>query len=311
MNRSRHLRIATRQSKLALWQAEFVKAELLRVHPSLTVSLVGITTDGDRWLDAPLTEVGGKGLFVGALEAALRADEADLAVHSMKDLPALLPSDTALPVVAWRQDARDAWISPSGSLESLPVNSVVGSSSLRRQAQLLALRPDLQVGPIRGNIDSRLDKLDAGRYQAIILARAGLERMGWAGRITRTLTLDQMLPAAGQGALGLQCRADDAALHKLLRPLQDPETEACVGAERKVAAALAADCSTPMAAYACAQQDGSIWLRGLLASPDGKQVLRAESRSESPSEAAERTVSALIEQGAEDILRDLRLAASG
>ena len=290
------VRIATRRSKLALWQASFIKGELERSHPGLVIEIAGISTAGDRWLDAPLSEVGGKGLFINELEAALARGGADLAVHSMKDVPAVLDSKFAMPVIGYRQDVRDAWVSPHGGLKAMPPGAAVGTSSLRRQAQILALRPDLRVRPLRGNVDTRLAKLDAAEVDAIVLAMAGLARLGWAERVTEALPPSLFLPAPGQGALGVECRADDDQILALLAPLRDPATAACVEAERGVSAALGADCSQPLAAYA-QPQDEAVLLQALLASPDGGTVLKAKANG--PAEqVANLVVADLKAQGA-------------
>ena len=295
------VRIAARRSKLALWQASFIKVELRRAHPGLAIELVGISTAGDRWLNAPLSEVGGKGLFINELEAALARGDADLAVHSMKDVPALMNEEFAMPVIGYRQDVRDAWISPKGGLQAMPSGAAVGTSSLRRQAQILALRPDLRVLPLRGNVDTRLAKLEAGDVDAVMLAMAGLVRLGWADQVTEALPPSLFLPAPGQGALGVECRADDGQALDLLAPLRDPATAACVQAERGVSAALEADCSQPLAAYA--QPAGAaVLLQALLASPDGATVLKAEAKG--PAEqVANRVVEDLLAQGALQLLR--------
>lgn len=295
------VRIATRRSKLALWQASFIKGELRRAHPRLAIELVGISTAGDRWLNAPLSEVGGKGLFINELEAALARGDADLAVHSMKDVPALMNEEFAMPVIGYRQDVRDAWISPKGGLQAMPSGTAVGTSSLRRQAQILALRPDLRVLPLRGNVDTRLAKLEAGDVDAVMLAMAGLVRLGWADQVTEALPPSLFLPAPGQGALGVECRADDGQALDLLAPLRDPATAACVQAERGLSAALEADCSQPLAAYA--QPAGAaVLLQALLASPDGATVLKAEAKG--PAEqVANRVVEDLLAQGALQLLR--------
>ena len=295
------VRIATRRSKLALWQASFIKGELQRAHPGLAIELVGISTAGDRWLNAPLSEVGGKGLFINALEAALAQGDADLAVHSMKDVPALMDENFAMPVIGYRQDARDAWISPKGGLRAMPSGAAVGTSSLRRQAQLLALRPDLRVLPLRGNVDTRLAKLEAGDVDAVMLAMAGLVRLGWADRVTEALPPSLFLPAPGQGALGVECRADDDQVLDLLAPLRDPATAACVEAERGVSAALEADCSQPLAAYA--QPAGAaVLLQALLASPDGATMLKAEAKG-AAGQVANLVAKDLQAQGALQLLR--------
>ncbi len=300
------IRIATRRSQLAIWQASFVKGELERAHPGLDVALVGLSTAGDRWLDAPLSEAGGKGLFVNELEAALLREDADLAVHSMKDVPAQLNDGFAMPVIAYREDVRDAWISPHGRLDSIRSGALVGSSSLRRKAQILAARPDLEVRPIRGNVDTRLAKLDAGEFDAIVLAMAGLSRLGWAARADEAISVTRCLPAAGQGALGIECLGGNERIIKLLAPLRDPVTAACVTAERGVSAALGADCSLPLAAYA-ELQEGQTWLRALLASPDGITLLRAEARGPSVREVVDSVVGDLNALGAADLLDRLRV----
>ena len=300
------IRIATRRSQLALWQASFVKGELERAHPGLDVALVGLSTAGDRWLDAPLSEAGGKGLFVNELEAALLREDADLAVHSMKDVPAQLNDGFAMPVIAYREDVRDAWISPHGRLDGIRSGALVGSSSLRRKAQILAARPDLEVRPIRGNVDTRLAKLDAGEFDAIVLAMAGLSRLGWAARADEAISVTRCLPAAGQGALGIECLGGNERIIKLLAPLRDPVTAACVTAERGVSAALGADCSLPLAAYAELRED-RVWLRALLASPDGITLLRAEARGPSVREVVDSVVGDLTALGAADLLDRLRV----
>lgn len=295
------LRIATRKSKLALWQASFIKGQLERTHPRLAIELVGISTAGDRWLDAPLSEMGGKGLFINELEAALARGDADLAVHSMKDVPAVLDGPFAMPVIGYRQDARDAWISPKGGLRAMPPGATLGTSSLRRQAQILALRPDLRMRPLRGNVDTRLAKLRAGEVDAIMLAMAGLARLGWAGQVTEALPPSLLLPAPGQGALGVQCRADDDRVLGFLAPLRDPATAVCVEAERGVSAALGADCSQPLAAYAQLRGE-ALFLQALLASPDGRTVLKAEAKG--PAEQVANLVAEdLKAQGALQLLR--------
>ena len=299
------VRIATRRSQLALWQASFVKGELERAHSGLDVALVGLSTAGDRWLDAPLSEAGGKGLFVNELEAALLRGDADLAVHSMKDVPAQLGDEFALPVIAYREDVRDAWISPHGRLDNIRSGAVVGSSSLRRKAQILAVRPDLEVRPIRGNVDTRLAKLDAGEFEAIVLAMAGLSRLGLRDRADEAISIARCLPAAGQGALGIEALSDNEPIIKLLAPLRDPATATTVTAERGVSAVLGADCSLPLAAYA-ELQEGRIWLRALLASPDGRTLLRAEARRPTVEEVASAVVTDLNALGAAELLARLK-----
>lgn len=270
---ARPLRIATRKSLLALWQAEYVKAELEKHHPGLVVELVPLTSRGDKILDVPLAKVGGKGLFVKELEQALLEGEADIAVHSMKDVPMEFPEGLGLSVICPREDARDAFVSNRfNTLDDLPQGAVVGTSSLRRQCQLLAYRPDLQIKFLRGNVQTRLQKLDDGEYDAIILAAAGLIRLELHGRIRAFITPEQSLPAGGQGAVGIECRVDDSATIALLKPLHHQTTAEQVLAERAMNRHLQGGCQVPIACYAIHQGD-QLWLRGLVGSPDGNQML--------------------------------------
>jgi hydroxymethylbilane synthase len=304
----RRLRIATRKSRLALWQAEFIAAELRRVRPDLDVELIGMTTSGDRWLSAPLSEIGGKGLFIKELEAAIVDGRADVAVHSMKDVPAELPTEFALPLIGYRREVRDALVSAKAtSVAQLPHGARVGSSSLRRRAQLLARRPDLRVEPVRGNVNTRLDKLDAGDYDALLLAATGLQRLGLSERIREFLTLDDSLPAAGQGALGVECAADRDDVVELLQSLNDSVAARCVSAERAVSRHLGADCSLPIAAYAT-ERLGQIELRALVASAAGERVLRCAVTGHDPDAVGARAAAELRRQGADGILADLRSA---
>lgn len=305
MSKSISLRIATRKSPLALWQAEFVKAELERHHPHLTVDLVPLTSRGDVILDVPLAKVGGKGLFVKELEQALLANEADIAVHSMKDVPMEFPSGLGLAIICAREDPRDAWVSNSfASLEALPLNAVVGTSSLRRQSQLLAWRPDLTVKFLRGNVQTRLGKLDALEYDGIILAAAGLIRLEMPERIRTYIEPEFCLPAGGQGAVGIECRLDDAAILELLKPLHHGATASVVGAERALNRRLEGGCQVPIGAYAVLQGD-SLWLRGLVASPDGTEVIRKEAKgsSQQPELLGIKVAEQLLEAGADAILQ--------
>jgi hydroxymethylbilane synthase len=300
---ARRITIATRESKLALWQANFIRAELQSAHPGLEVTLLGMTTEGDRWLSSPLSEVGGKGLFVKGLEQAISEGRADLAVHSMKDVPAELPEEFTMPVIGYRADVRDALVSVGGAtLVELPPGALIGSSSLRRQAMLLARRPDLRVRPVRGNVGTRLDKLDNGEYDALLLASAGLDRLGLSERITERLPVDVLLPAAGQGALGIECRADDRELLTLLAPLDDARVHVCVAAERGVSAGLGADCSAPLGCHAELEND-VIVLRALLLSADGTSVLSAEARGSDPARVSAEVVARLERDGALELLR--------
>jgi hydroxymethylbilane synthase len=302
---SETIRIATRESELALWQANFVRDQLLAAHPGLDVELLGMTTQGDRWLAAPLSEVGGKGLFVKELEVAMLDGHADIAVHSVKDLPAHMPDGFDLPVIAFRDDVEDVLLSKLGGLVDLPHGARVGSSSLRRRSQLLARRADLDVVPIRGNVGTRLQKLDSGEYDAIVLAAAGLKRLGIERDDAHTLHLDICLPAPGQGALGIECRLD-APFMALLAPLKDAVTARCVRAERGVSAGLGADCSLPVAAHASIGASGEISLRALIGSADGSQILRASVTGDDPDAVALDAVQQLYGLGAEKILAELR-----
>ncbi len=305
------IRIATRKSELALWQARHVQAVLAELAPEAEVELMPMSTQGDQWLAAPLSEIGGKGLFIKELEQAMLAGSADIAVHSMKDVPAQLPSDFALPVIAFRDDVRDAVVGRSAAtLAELPPGAVVGSASLRRGAQILARFPQLQIKPIRGNVQTRLAKLDAGDYDAIILACAGLARLGLSARITEYLAIADSLPAAGQGALGIECRADASELLALLARLNDPRVAACVQAERAVSGGLGADCSMPVAAYA-EWQGETLVLQALLASADGQRVLRAQAQGTDPERVGQEAAQQLLAQGGDEILAALTKPAAG
>ncbi len=305
------LRIATRKSRLALWQAEFVKVQLIRMHPQLQVELVGLTTKGDQWLSAPLSEIGGKGLFIKELETAIADGRADVAVHSMKDVPAELPPDFVMPVIGYRTEVRDALVSPlARSVAELPNGARVGSSSLRRQAQLLARRPDLVVAPVRGNVNTRLDKLDAGEYDALLLAGTGLQRLGLSDRIREFLSLDDSLPAAGQGALGVECSASRPEVIELLSPLNDRVIARCVGAERAVSRHLGADCSLPIAAYAV-ELGGQLQMRTLIANGSGTRVLRCAVSGNDADLLGAQAAAELRRQGADEILDELRRGSHG
>jgi hydroxymethylbilane synthase len=276
------LRIATRKSQLALWQAEYVKSELERAHEGLKVELVTMTSRGDQLLDAPLAKVGGKGLFVKELETALLEDRADIAVHSMKDVPMEFPEGLELGVICPREDPRDAFVSNRyGSLDELPPGSVVGTSSLRRECQLRSQRPDVAVNFLRGNVNTRLAKLDAGDYDAIILASAGLIRLGLGDRISQPLAVEFSLPAGGQGAVGIELRVGDTVTADLIKPLHHMPTARCVGAERALNTRLEGGCQVPIAAFAIADpaHPGQLWLRGLVGRADGSEILRSESRA--------------------------------
>lgn len=298
------LRIATRKSPLALWQAHHVADLLKQHHPDLRVELVPMLTEGDRILDRTLSAQGGKGLFIKELEQGLTDNRADLAVHSMKDVPAQLPAGFALPVFCAAADPRDALVAPrASSLDDLPPGARVGTASLRRHCQLLARRPDLDVVLTRGNVQTRLAKLDRGDCDALLLAAAGLDRLGLGERIAARLPVDVMLPAVTQGVLGLECRAGDAAVEALIAPLHDPATALRVQAERAFAGRLGGGCHTPLAAHAVLDGD-MLHLTGLVGTPDGQRILR-ESLSgpaDQPRALGFALAQALLERGAGEIL---------
>lgn len=305
------IRIATRKSALALWQAEYVKAELLRHHPDLTVELVPMSTQGDKILDTPLAKIGGKGLFVKELEQAMLDGRADIAVHSMKDVPVEFPDGLMLHTICPRENPQDAFVSNQfRSLEQLPAGAVVGTSSLRRQCQIKALRPDLTVRDLRGNVNTRLAKLDNGEFAAIILAAAGLIRLGFEHRIAGLLPVDTSLPANGQGAVGIECRTDDSLVQKLLAPLEHTPTRLCVLAERAMNRKLQGGCQVPIGAFAVLEND-TLWLRGLVGATDGSEIIRHQLRG--PMQQAEQLGEALAEyllaQGAGRILQAVYQAA--
>lgn len=271
------IRIATRESPLAMWQTEFVAEELRRLHPGLQVELVSMTTKGDQLLDSPLAKIGGKGLFVKELELALMDGRADIAVHSMKDVPMRFPEGLALIAILEGHDPRDAFVSNNyESLATLPAGAVVGTSSLRRETQIRDRFPQLGIKMLRGNIQSRMAKLDRGDYDAIILAAAGLKRMGYDARIRAELSPEESLPSVGQGALGIEARADDKAIHALIAPLSHAATTTRVLAERAFNTRLNGGCQVPIGGYALLQDDGSLWLRGMVGRPDGTHTLRDE-----------------------------------
>lgn len=304
---SERIVIASRKSRLAMWQSEHVARELRRLYPRCEVSILGITTRGDQILDRPLAEVGGKGLFVKELEAALEDGRADMAVHSAKDVPMHLPQGFCLAAITPREDPRDCLVSNvSERLEALPPGSVIGTSSLRREAQLRERHPALRVKPFRGNLDTRLAKLDRGECQAMVLAAAGLKRLGLGTRIRTMLEPEQSLPAPGQGALAIECREERAGLRQQLASLEDPVTAACVRAERALSRALSGNCQLPLAAYAVANGT-ELRLRGLVARPDGSRIVRAESNGSmaAPEELGEQLAARLRVLGADAILASL------
>ncbi|MCA1924101.1 hydroxymethylbilane synthase [Buttiauxella noackiae] len=298
------LRIATRQSPLALWQAHYVKQRLEACHPQLTVELVPMVTRGDIILDTPLAKVGGKGLFVKELELALLEGRADIAVHSMKDVPVEFPEGLGLVTICERDDPRDAFVSNNfSSLDSLPAGSVVGTSSLRRQCQIAERRPDLVIRSLRGNVGTRLGKLDNGDYDAIILAVAGLNRLGLQSRIRYALPAEVSLPAVGQGAVGIECRLDDEHTQALLSSLNHEETAIRVCAERAMNMRLEGGCQVPIGSYA-ELKDGELWLRALVGAPDGSILVRGERRGK-PEDAEVMGISLaeeLLDKGAREIL---------
>ena len=303
------LRIATRKSPLALWQAEFVKSELLRHHPGLQVELVPMTTRGDKLLDTPLAKVGGKGLFVKELETAMLEGLADIAVHSMKDVPMELPQGLGLDVICKREDPSDAFVSNSfHSLAQMPNSSVIGTSSLRRQCQVRAAFPHLQVRELRGNVNTRLAKLDSGEYDAIILASAGLVRLNMGHRITQKLSYDISLPAGGQGAVGIECRTNDSKTKQLLAPLNHIDSATCVLAERATNRHLQGGCQVPIACFAELEQDGkTLSLRGLVGSVNGSHILTAQAQGhrDNPEELGVQVAKDLLSQGAGKILAEV------
>ena len=299
--------IATRQSRLALWQAEHVRDRLRGLYPDCRVELLALSTRGDEILDTSLAKIGGKGLFVKELELALAEGRADVAVHSAKDVPMELPPGFALGAVLEREDARDAFVSNKfDGLDDLPAGAVVGTSSLRRQAQLRNRYPRLRVASLRGNLDTRLAKLDRGDHDAIILAAAGLKRLGLGARIRSVLTIEQSLPAAGQGALAIEYRAERGDIAGRLAALNHRATELAVRAERAVSRALGGSCQLPLAAYASVS-GATLELRGLVADPDGKSMVRAEvsGPSGSPEDLGARLAGELRAQGADRILAAL------
>jgi len=298
------IRIATRGSRLALWQAEHVRALLLAQAPALVVELVVIKTTGDRILDTPLAKIGGKGLFIKELEQAMLEGRADLAVHSMKDVPVELPPELHIPCTLQREDPRDCLLTRSGGdLSSLPPGAVVGTSSLRRRSQLRALRPDLDLRDLRGNVTTRLDKLAAGEFDGIVLALAGLRRLGLDAHVSAAFATGDMLPAVGQGIIGIECRRGDTRIERLLAALDDPLSRDAIGAERALNATLKGGCQVPIAGHAVIDGE-QLTIRGLVASLDGRELIRADA-SGPRTEAAllgARVGQRLLDGGAQRIL---------
>lgn len=317
------LNIATRKSPLAMWQAEHIKSRLESLYPELEVNLVTMVTQGDKILDTPLAKIGGKGLFVKELEQALYDGRADIAVHSLKDVPMQLPEGLILGTYCKRETPTDAFVSNTyDKLEDLPEGAVVGTASLRRQCQIKAFRPDLQIKSLRGNVQTRLSKLDAGEYDAIILATSGLKRVELSERIKQEIDIDISLPAVGQGALAIECRSDDEAVLELLKPLNDGQARIRLKAERALNRRLEGGCQVPIAAYAVIEKDSepsdqqifqkTLWLRGRVGSEDGTTLLKAEKRIELSGDQAAREAQAeqlgievadeLLSLGADSIL---------
>lgn len=301
------LKIATRNSPLALWQAEYVKKQLIHAHSGLNVELVSMQTEGDRFLDAPLIAVGGKGLFIKELEQALLNGEADIAVHSMKDVTIDLPDDLALPVIMKREDTRDVFISNNyKQIDDIPDGAVVGTSSLRRQSQIKSLHPAIVLKDLRGNVGTRLRKLDNGEYDAILLAAAGIIRLGLSERITQLIPQSVLLPAIGQGAIGIECRAGDEVVHEMIAPLDDHDTSLCVQTERAFSRRLFGGCQLPIAGQASIIGN-EISLVGLVARVDGSEVIKSEQKGSLADSDSIGTVLAetLLERGADEILKEL------
>ena len=301
------IRIATRKSQLALWQAEFVGQSLQAKHADLKYELVTMSTQGDRVLDSPLAKIGGKGLFVKELEQSMLAGDADIAVHSMKDVPVQLPDGLHIPCILQREDPRDAFVSNRIEiLADLPEAAVVGTSSLRRRCQLAEMRPDLQIEELRGNVNTRLSKLDTGEYDAIILAAAGLKRLQLEQRISEYIAPPVMLPAIAQGAIGVECRIDDALVNELLAPLNHAETQTRIRAERAMNARLQGGCQVPIGGYAEIEQ-GVIVMRGLVGRPDGSEIVHGviSGRPADAEELGEVLANDLLSRGAAEILEEL------
>jgi len=305
--------IGTRGSKLALWQAQWIRSTLMDLHDGLEVELMKIKTTGDKILDVPLSKVGGKGLFVKEIEEALLRGDAHIAVHSMKDVPTVLPDGLHISVVTKREDPRDAFISNKfNSLGEMPAKATLGTSSLRRSTQIMALRPDIEIVSLRGNLDTRLRKLDEGEFDAIILAAAGVRRLGWEDRITELMAPEVSLPAIAQGAVGIECRIDDKEINALIAPLKHAETEICVGAERAALARLEGGCQVPIAAHAVLDGDALV-IDGLVANLTGDVIIRShvEGKSEKAEALGTELADDLLAQGAREILQDVYGANEG
>lgn len=303
------LRIATRQSPLALWQAEDAAAKIRSVNPNLNVELVTMVTRGDKLLDSPLAKIGGKGLFVKELETAIYDGRADIAVHSMKDVPATLPDGLHLAVILERENPHDAFVSNAvARLDDLPEGSILGTSSLRREAQLRKYRPDLHFKTLRGNVNTRLAKLDAGEYDAVVLACAGLQRLKMHHRIAQEMPPELSLPAVGQGAVGIECRTDDERVNRILSPLHHCDTATRILAERAMNYHLDGGCQVPIGGYAMLQDD-QLWMRGFVGGPKDSRLYTAEIRGPAidASDLGLKVAEALLEKGAGELLRELGL----
>lgn len=299
--------IASRESLLAIWQAKFIKQQLSELYPQTEISILGMTTRGDQIQDKTLSKIGGKGLFIKELEEALADGRADIAVHSMKDMPMNMPDGFMLAAITEREDPRDAFVSNQyTSLETLPTGSIVGTSSLRRESQLRAHLPHLKIQPLRGNVQTRLRKLDEGQYAAIILAAAGLKRLELSERITMLLSTESSLPAVGQGALGIECCTDRPELAQLLQPLHHLETAQCVEAERAMSRILGGSCQVPLGGFA-EIKNGRLYLQGFVATPDGKRMISeaANGEPETGQKMGEQLAHNLKKQGADEILATL------
>lgn len=299
--------IASRESALAMWQARHIQIRLKVLYPNTDVEILGMTTTGDQILDSPLSRIGGKGLFVKELEQALADGRADLAVHSMKDVPMYLPDGFAMAAISEREDPRDAFVSNDfPDLAALPSGSVVGTSSLRRQSQLQARFPHLRIESLRGNLQTRLRKLDEGQYAAIILAAAGLKRLGLEARIADLIDVEDSIPAVGQGALGIEINADREDLYEILAPLNHSDTASCVEAERGMSRALSGSCTVPLGAYA-EKENNEIYIRGFVASPDGSEMLRESIKGDAkdPETLGQQLAQRLRDRGADQILSAL------
>jgi len=301
------IKIATRKSPLAIWQAKYVKEELIKAHVDIEIELVSMQTEGDRFLESPLFNVGGKGLFIKELEAALSSNDADIAVHSMKDVVVDLPENLVLPVIMKREDSRDVLISNHyNEIDTIPNNSVVGTSSLRRQSQFRRLCPNAVLKDLRGNVGTRIRKLDDGEYDAILLAAAGIIRLGLSNRITQLVPHGHLLPAVGQGAIGIECRADDMTTQELISPLNDKDTSLCVLTERAFSRRLNGGCQLPIAAHALIE-DKQIKLSGLVARLDGSEIIKSEKQGDITDieSIGNSLAELLLERGADVILKEL------